>query len=409
MTVRGRTARGYGGVPRAVLGPGCRGAAVHPAGGHPGGKGGGDCLPAWHWGPGPAWRSGAGLCGPYYGGGVPNRSPPPPAGSPRVGGGGGWVVPGKCSPPAPNRLPVSVLGCVARLAAAGDGVPDAMLEGQGPRLAATTVWFPCVSSPGCAAPARRPGSGVGARGGCSPSCSLTCECRGGGGGCAAGWPCVPHAATCPGAGCREPSSSGLPSILGRWVRPGGLVVSGSVFVAVRACVLRAGGAPRAWGYPSLACSRPPRPIKVRFSRGVPPLHVLACGRLGGGGGGQLQLWGSLHAGVAPRVAGLCLPPPFDIRGSVHRAPGHHLELWPRVPLSPASLLLWGLAHCGAARWGGGGAGRLGVPYVAMLYPSPSPYRVPAAVVAPNGHTGHGPIGAPPPHMSCARTGGGGGC
>ena len=77
------------------------------------------------------------------------------------------------------------------------------------------------------------------------------------------------------------------------------MVSGSVFVAVRAlffalCVPalppgHRGELPpcatvcRARRYPSLACRRLPWTITVRSSRGVPHLHVLACGRPGGGG------------------------------------------------------------------------------------------------------------------------------
>ena len=165
---------------------------------------------------------------------------------------------------------------------------------------------------------------------------------------------MPHAATCLAAGCRGPSSLGLPGVLRRWVRPGGLVVSGSVSTAVGACVLPAAGAHRARRYPSLACARPPWLITVRFSHGVPPLHVLPCGRLGGGGA-VLRLWGSVSAGEKPGVAGLCSTPPFAIRGSVHRAPGHCLGLRPRSPPAPVLPLACGPAQYSAAGGGGGRA------------------------------------------------------
>ena len=50
-----------------------------------------------------------------------------------------------------------------------------------------------------------------------------------------------HAPRRKAAGCRGPSGSRLPSLLGRWVRPVGLVVGGSVSVAVCARVPRAAG------------------------------------------------------------------------------------------------------------------------------------------------------------------------
>ena len=107
-----------------------------------------------------------------------------------------------------------------------------------------------------------------------------------GGGCAAGWPCVSHAGTCPAAGCRGPPGSGLSGVLGRWLRSGGLVAGGSVFVAVCSRVPRAAGACRARQYPSLAGPRSLWCITVMFSQAVAPLHALACRRPGGGGGGS---------------------------------------------------------------------------------------------------------------------------
>ena len=128
VTARWRAARGHCSVPGAALGPGCRGGVVLLASGHPGAERGvSGCLLAPRRGPGPARRAGATLCCPYCGG-----APRQILGTPRDRGGeGSGSCQGNALPPAPHRPPC--------LAAAGDGDPSAVLEGQGPGLVRSRV------------------------------------------------------------------------------------------------------------------------------------------------------------------------------------------------------------------------------------------------------------------------------
>ena len=188
---------------------------------------------------------------------------------------------------------------------------------------------------------------------CHPRCRLCALwCRGGG--AAAGRLGVPYVATC----STRPRPSVRPGFCGRWGRRPGSVISGSELdsIAVPACVSCAAGVRLPGGTPNRV---PADVVSPRIRGHASPPHVLVRGRLGGGvcpGSGAHGL-----PGEAPQAVGLHpAPPVFAIRGMglslpgvgqdsrrVAASPPGRRRHRPRVPLSPAPLLVWGL---GLRRW-----------------------------------------------------------
>ena len=224
-----------------------------------------------------------------------------------------------------------------------------------PRVA--TVAVRC--HPGRAAPARRPVSGVTALGGRCPPCPWMCKLlRRGGCSRVALRASLPGA---PGCCCRGPSGSGLPGVLRRWVRPGGLAAGWSVPAAVRARMPRAAGTQGARPYPSLLCLRPLQRPTVRFGRGVPPFACPGV-RAARGGGEQAP---ALGVGACRGGPGRWLVPPFPARRSGFGPLGAGSSPWPLPTDSSATRVAFCAVRC--RWWGqcGGAAERLGVPHVTM--------------------------------------------
>ena len=357
----------------------------------------------------------------------------PPAGRRHAAGlgeGGQLVAPGKCSPHAPERSSVPVLGCAACLAASGGGVPGAALEGPGPGLvirgcggAPTTVWFPCVSRGGYLCGSLLPGPrGTGAaasvRGHSLGGCSAP--------GRASAWGGGAHQV---GLACLTPPDARLP------------VAGGPLLGA--AWRSRAHGAAQGVSGRRVSLCRPWAPLSSVPLPRVPAPAMVRYGQVQASLPRMPWFLGSVPAGGAPRVAGPCHPPLVGIRGSAHWVPGHRLDFRPQYPLPPA----WPLLRRVVPR-GGGAGGRLGVPYVAtpcchpcslggpgvrgrwgrrpgsvvsgsegdsiavharssraaaVRLPGGTPTRVPAAVVAPQDQGSR----LPPP-CPCAKTAGGSG-